>query len=176
MNTYDLKLQLSTIPPVFKRKRHVLILLQNTAGNYILGSKHHYPANIARMIGGGLHEYEDSQLGGARELQEETGLIVSAEDLTPLATISAHLTDPQQQTWNFDTFLFFYNVGSQELAATDDLDALVELSENDFNELLERFFHLSTALHPEMQFRWSDYGMLYGEIHRIALTEAQQLT
>lgn len=168
---HSLVLQLYSIPPVFKRKSHVLILLQNAQGKYVFGSKKHYPKGIVRMVGGGLENDEAAQNGAARELKEETGLSVPPTELIPLGVVAADLTGPDDQMWEFETFLFFYNVGNQKPAPSDDLNGLVELTENQFKELIENFSHLSTELHPEMQFRWSDYGKVYGEIHRIALME-----
>jgi len=175
MHIQSFTFSLSSIPPVFKRDRHALILVRNSKGNFILGSKHHYPEGIARMVGGGLQEYEDPQEGAARELQEETGLQVTAQDLVPLITIAADISDPQERQWHFLTFIFFYDSGDKKLTPSDDLDGIVELSKNDYKKLVNRFKNLSRDMHPEMKFRWSDYGVLYGTFHAIALEELEKL-
>ena len=171
----QLTMALATIPPVFKRKRHALILLRNAQGDFILGEKKHYPKGIVRMVGGGLDEFEDPHAGAARELTEETGLLVVPDHLIPLAEIKSELSEPSGNIWSFVTYLFLYELNNQQIRPQDDVDGLIEITPAQFQELVSRFETLSEDMHPEMKFRWSDYGKLYGKIHQLAFDLAREI-
>jgi 8-oxo-dGTP pyrophosphatase MutT (NUDIX family) len=174
---HNLKLSMSVIPEVAKRHQHVLILLQNAAGNYLLGAKDIYPENIVRMVGGGMEESDtDPTLAAQRELHEETGLTATPADLKPISTITADLTETTTNSQTtFTTYLFSYNTGTQSLTPSDDLDGIVELTPDQLRELITRYEQLPKEIDPTYGFAWYDYGQIYGRIHQIALEATQHV-
>lgn len=167
---------MEVVPPVAKRDRHTLILLRNKQGNYMLGAKSIYPTGIYRMVGGGIEVSEDPNYGAARELKEETGLELPHDKLKHLGTIVAEIDEVKtKKHYEFTTELFFVNIGEQKLYASDDVDAIQELTESEFYLLIERYKDLPKEIDKEKGFAWYDYGQLYAEIHRIALEEARKV-
>lgn len=178
MRVINLNYSFSHVPPVMRRGRHALILLQDKNGGYVLGHKKVYPEGIVRMVGGGIDPNEDPQLGASRELQEELGIAVSPQQLTPLVEIIAQVEGPENE-YTFITFVYFYQLIDEALHPADDIEAIRTLNRNEFKELIERFRNLPTELFgtvkdPEYQFRWSDYGSFYAEVHASALEEADR--
>lgn len=173
--TITLQLTLPTLPKIMRRERHVLILIRTWDGNFILGSKGPYPANIHRMVGGGLDSNEDPQAGAARELAEELHLDAVQKDVIPLAQVIAKINH-QAEDLTFSTWLFFYQLAaSQTLQPDDDLNGIVELTPIEFQALINRFSQLQDNFNHEHNFSWGDYGKLYGPMHQIALDRANQL-
>jgi len=167
---FKLHFLMPRVPDVAKRGRHVLILLQNAKGNFILGTKHIYPAGISRMVGGGIESGEDSLEAAQRELVEETQITAASASLLPLTTIFANLTETTTgKIYSFITYLYYYAVGDQPLRPSDDLDNIVELTGAEYQQLIQRYTTLSPELDKTSGFAWSDYGKLYGKIHQIAL-------
>lgn len=167
---HTLHLTMNIVPPVAKRGRHALILLENSAGHYLLGSKDIYPENIFRMVGGGIEEGEEPLPAAARELQEETGLTVPLDQLQHLSTITAELDEKSTgKHYTFVTDLYQTNIGDQVPHASDDIQALQELTRGDIQDLVHRYQALSKEVDADKGFAWYDYGQLYGAIHQIAL-------
>lgn len=177
MTPQTLTLSMAVVPPVAKRQRHVLILPRTARGHFILGRKQLYPAGISRMLGGGLEGNEQAQVGAVRELAEETGFQARADQLQPLATVIAQLTERSSgQYYRFETEIFLIRLPVDvSLKAGDDVDALVELSEPELRGLIQRYQELSPELDPDKGFAWYDYGQLYGPIHQIALDRSTQV-
>lgn len=168
------------VPPVMKRGRHALIMVIDEHGKFVLGQKEIYPPGIVRFVGGGLEGNEDPKVGAARELEEELGIRVHPSALNQVSTIISQIDEEStKKQYNFTTYLYSYHCDSQDLAADDDLDGIKHLSIKEMEELISTYASLSSELitltskNPlipeEDQFRWSDYGKLYGEIHRIGL-------
>lgn len=169
MQDFSLNLRMNIVPTVAQRGRHALILLRNSAGNFILGTKNIYPPGISRMAGGGIEEGEEPNKAAPRELAEETGLNANENDLIHLATIVANITDAHEKLTLFTTYLYFYDCGNQAYTASDDLQGLVELSETQLEELIQLYFALPKLVDSQINAAWYDYGLLYGRIHQIAL-------
>jgi 8-oxo-dGTP pyrophosphatase MutT (NUDIX family) len=177
MKVLHLPLELNSLPPIFKRQRHALILVGDDQGNLYLSQKKHYPAGVSRLLGGGLEEGEDPHIGAARELNEETGIMVNLEKLHPLVEIQADLHVPHQETTHFTVYLYFYQLGNQQMIPSDDVDKIVALSLAEYKKLLETYTQLSPEIPKDSQYKfaWADYGKLFGPIHQIALEETQAL-
>lgn len=172
MRQVKLELTLSTVPPVFRRQRHALIVVTDVDHQFILGGKEHYPQGIYRFVGGGLEPDEDAQQGAARELREELQVEATSDDLEPLAEIVATLHVPNEDDIVFTTYLYHYQLPAAEHPEpTDDLDEVVTLSRAELQAVIERFRHLPTDLHPKLGFTWADYGQLYAQIHQLGLDE-----
>lgn len=168
-------LHLDTVPPLYRRGQHALILVRNQAGNFILGSKEMYPDQISRMVGGGLDRDEDPATGAARELEEELHLHVPPHELQPLAIVVADITH-QQEKISFTTWLYYYQLqGEQQIQPDDDLDGVAELTQSEVEQLIERYSQLEGLVNKENHFAWVDYGALYGPMHQIALQRAVNL-
>lgn len=168
------------VPPVMKRGRHTLIMVIDEQGKFVLGAKDIYPPGIVRFVGGGLEGTEDPKLGAARELQEELGILVHPSALQSVATIIAQIDEESTgKHFDFTTYLYALRADSQDILADDDLDGLKHLTIKEMETLIETYAALpddlitipsKNPLIPEEEvFRWSDYGKLYGEIHRIGL-------
>ena len=171
-----LNLKMEIIPPVALRDRHVLILLKNADGKFLLGAKAIYPEGIYRLMGGGVEAGEEVLPAAVRELQEETGLVVAPDQLKHLSTITAEIDEVSTgKHVTFVTDLFFLNVGDQKLTPADDIQDLKAMSREEVEELIQRYAELPPETDQTKGFSWFDYGQLYGAIHRIALDEVKHV-
>jgi len=175
MRDLTIELQFQLFPPHVHRGHHVLILLRDARGNFILGCKQIYPEGICRLLGGGVETGEQPDPAAVRELEEETGLKVAAADLTKLGSVQANLTDQNQKKVTFTSHVYFHDCGEKEPQAADDVDELCFLSRNEVIRLIERYTFLSTEIDPKVKFAWSDYGQLYSFIHQFAVDEVAKL-
>ncbi|HKY74240.1 MAG TPA: NUDIX domain-containing protein [Patescibacteria group bacterium] len=167
---YSLEFHVDNVPPVMRRKRHVLLVLKDQEGKYVLGGKNEYPKGIVRFIGGGIHAGEDPARGAVRELEEELRIVVPSDKLEHLATIQTTV-QTERETLSFTVYLFFLALTDQELHPSDDVDTIARLDQHELNTLISNFYHLPTDLvhkrPDEESFRWSTYGELFGKIHEI---------
>ncbi len=177
-----LTLTLKTVPPILLRRYQALILLRDKQGKFVLGTKAHYPDNIVRLVGGGIEEGEAPFAGAVRELHEELGIKVDANKLMELAvirpTIEIESGDSLQKypdPIRFITYLYFYQLDSETLTPSDDIDGLVHLTQLQYEQLIENYLELSEEIHPKLGFSWADYGKYYSSVHDIALQEANML-
>jgi 8-oxo-dGTP pyrophosphatase MutT (NUDIX family) len=161
------------MPPIFRRGAHVLILLRDKNGKYVLGEKNLYPEGIVRMVGGGM-DNDTPPIGASRELEEELGIQIDPDELTFLMTVKAEIT-AGYETVHFTTHLFFYQLSDEVLQASDDLDGLAVLSEKEYGNLIERYGQLSENIDPVKQFAWADYGKVYGPMHQWALDASKSV-
>lgn len=172
MRTFDLTFHLATVPPVFRRDNHALIMVTDTEGNFILGGKKRYPDQIYRFVGGGIEKGENEHLAACRELEEELGIKTTPAELTPVAIVKAVFESPDEQPIHFTTFLYHYQLPSGAVPhPSDDLDALHTLTPSALRELITRFQQLPTVPDPDLCFSWADYGQVYAKIHQIGLDE-----
>lgn len=172
MQTYHLNFHFEPVPPIMTRGEHVLIVLKDMEGNYVLGAKDIYPEGIYRFVGGGLDGNGPIE-GAARELEEELGITVESMVLTELAIIEATIESVEKE-YHFKTHLFYYYLSDQAVNPADDLDGVKRLTIPEMEALIQRYTQLSTELvsvddRKPVRFRWSDYGKLYGPIHQIGL-------
>jgi 8-oxo-dGTP pyrophosphatase MutT (NUDIX family) len=156
-----------------RRGRHVLAVIQDKSGNYYLGAKDIYPKGITRLIGGGINSSEDPKDGMLRELEEETGIVCTKKDLDQIAEITVSSTDRNDRSFDFTTYLYAAVVDPKRLTPRGDLDDIKKLTPAEFKALMKKYADLPNKLvHlskiPGTEFRWSDYGKFYGQVHQIA--------
>ncbi|MCL5411187.1 MAG: NUDIX hydrolase [Patescibacteria group bacterium] len=175
MKEYNFSYKFSSIPPIMRRGKHVLIVVKDDQGKYILGSKKIYPEGIYRFIGGGVDLDENPAEAAVREIEEELKINVRKTNFRPLAKFIVEVSD-EKETFVFLTFLFLLTtpVSRQLLVASDDLDDLVELSKDEVLELVQKYENLSDCLvdlkgDKSGLFKWSDYGKFYSQVHQIAM-------
>lgn len=172
----NLYLHLETIPGVMKRHQHVLILVQNELGEFVLASKKVYPPGIYRLIGGGIESGEEPDKAAHRELHEELHISPDPKDIIALAQVEAHITQSDEpHPIIFTTYLYFTKVQTQTLKPDSDIDEIKTFSVTQFEELIKKYRLLSADIDPHTGFAWKDYGRLYTKIHEIALNEWRQL-
>ncbi len=168
------------VPSVMKRGKHVLIVIKDENGKYVLGSKKIYPDGIYRFIGGGMDENTKPIHAAIRELQEETGIQKQKHELQPITTITATIVCHKEKTI-FTTYLFFTKIEGEEIQPASDLDGIIRLDEKEMQKLIDRYQNLSTKPtritknYIGQLFRWSDYGKLYAEIHKLGLEKTKNL-
>lgn len=178
MQEIECSFTFSHIPPVLRRKRHVLILLTDGTA-FFLGTKPIYPTGIYRMVGGGLNEGEDASAGALRELYEETGIERDTSTLHELLVFRSNITENSSgQTVQFTTTVFWTHCSQDEIHPSDDITKVGTFDKKSLQELIKRYHALDTTLQifpgkyadlESTQFRWSDYGAYYGKLHELAL-------
>lgn len=176
MKEYIFHYNFSPIPPIMKRGRHALIVVKTKEDKYVLGAKEYYPEGIYRFVGGGLDKGEDPLTGAVREVEEELKIQIDATELQPLASFVVNIQNATEDV-TFITYLYGLTLGKQTIQASDDLDGLVYFTKEEVLELVDRFKHLSpesksvanTSAKETQQFRWSDYGEFYAEVHKKAM-------
>lgn len=176
MKIAAIHINVKKVPPIVLRKRHVLIMIRDEAGRYILGHKNKYPELIYRFVGGGVEPTENYDEAAARELYEELKIYPQSHELRELIRIIAHVTDETGTTYKFTTGVYLFDLGINKMLPSSDLDGVVRLTQPAFEDLITRYFLLSKDVEPHFGFAWYDYGQLYGNIHRIALGQSKKLT
>lgn len=161
---HQLDIGLNTVPPVMKRGEHVLLFLIDENGQFVLARKDIYPEGIYRMLGGGIDQGETPLQAAQRELAEETGIQLPAEQFKMLLTASANLNSPEGQ-FSFTTHVFAAHVSSAELKPGSDIQGVVHLDTAQYRQLVERYRQLPQETDPNSGFSWVDYGKLYGLLH-----------
>jgi 8-oxo-dGTP pyrophosphatase MutT (NUDIX family) len=160
------------------RKNHVLILLKNFQGKYILGKKSgFYPDHIARLVGGGVDENETPIKAALRELKEELKIEKSEVDLKHLSEVQTN-AQTNEGNLTMKTNIYFCQLNENDkYVASSDLTGVAELSYEEFKNLIVEMDKLTTEfVKPNFSFKWSDYGKIYSPIHKMALDiEAENL-
>jgi 8-oxo-dGTP pyrophosphatase MutT (NUDIX family) len=171
MRQQNLSLTLQTLPPVMKRDRHVLILVQDSSGRFILGGKKLYPPGIYRMVGGGIEVGEEPLVAATREFAEELGPQLPPTDFKPLLTVIAQLKVASTgEELTFTTCLYHVQLAEgQQLQPSSDLDDVMPFTKEELEALIQRYAELPTTTDPQLGFAWADYGRLYGPVHQLAL-------
>ncbi len=171
MDTYDINIEVIEAFGNLHRKRHTLIAVKDSNGNILTGAKPlFFPPGITRLLGGGIDDGEDVESATVRELHEELGVAVKADQLSLLAKFNVHATDQAGKTFDNETYLYGINIGDMAYRPGDDVKQIVALSQDELYELAEAFENLSANLWyrgEEGDFSWKDYGKLYSKIHRV---------
>ena len=146
VKNYTYSFSFSHIPPVMRRGKHSLAILQDKKGNYILGGKDIYPKGIYRLIGGGVNSTEKPVQGLMREMHEETGLQVVQKNIKHLAHIESDFTNSKKQRFIFHIHLFHLVVDLNKLTPLTDLDEIRSFTPNEFKKLISNYSKLPSKL------------------------------
>ncbi|MGL4759237.1 MAG: NUDIX hydrolase [Patescibacteria group bacterium] len=176
MKTINKKFQLESFFGNFYRKAITLILIFDDSNNYYLGEKDFYPANIYRMVGGGLDKDEVPTIGAVRELEEETGLVVNTDELLPLIEFKLEGNTKIETKYSI-VYVYAYKLkGGETLKANDDLSGIRKLDQSGLEKLINEYKMLNTHFEKGSErFSWKDYGAVYSMIHNEALLELNSL-
>lgn len=156
------------------RTNHVLILVRDTDGSFILGDKPgFYPEGIVRIIGGGISDEESFSEAAIRELDEELHLKKRTKDLYPLAMITTD-ADTAKQHFQLTTSIYFLQLHGENVTPGGDIRRIVRLNDRGMRRLIKKYYDLddNNWYHgPEGNHSWGDYGKVYGFLHEITLKE-----
>ncbi|MDP1625050.1 MAG: NUDIX hydrolase [bacterium] len=153
------------------RKNHVLVLVGDGEGNFILGKKKDfYPNHISRMIGGGVKEAENPSNAAQRETKEEFGLDIPVSEFKPLCVVNT-LADTTEGHMEMQTSIYFVAINkSQTIKPSDDISGIETYSQAAYENLIRAMEQLTGKFVTEKySFEWKDWGKVYAPIHRLAL-------
>jgi len=156
------------------RPQHVLIVLIDQDGNFLLGHKpNFYPSGIYRFVGGGVKKDEEPDTAVEREFEEELGLKPCQQKLKFLAQVNT-IANYNNQEYTNQTFLYLYQLdGEEAFKAGDDIEDLINFTPLELQELIYDYYKLDDdnwfIVNGEPIHCWSDYGKMYGYIHQVAL-------
>lgn len=171
---YDIDLVSEPFENLRFRDKTVLILCKDAEGKYILGAKKEfYPEGIVRMLGGGVDKDEEVVDAAIRETKEEIGIDVTPEELVELAEIEVTGVF-KDKTYKTKMFVYFLNSEKDDYLAGDDVSEVVRYSEQEYKDLIKRFFDLKSDYvydQDGLTFSWGDYGKVYGFVHQVTLDE-----
>lgn len=164
MQTHSLSF--NHVPPVFKRKHHVVIALFDEENRLYLARKHIYPANIYRLFGGGVDQGEESKAAAIREVQEETSLCVNPEYKETFTFTLQEKVSEKTFSMTFD--LYYVNIHRNRIVPGDDVQGMRIFSREDIPELLDEMRSLSTTpfiANNGETFAWADWGTVFAILH-----------
>lgn len=171
---YQLKLVSHPFGNLRFRDRTALILIRDETGKLLLGREDgFYPPGIFRMIGGGIDTGEAVIDGTIREIEEELGLNVKNDELIELAEVELEGVY-QGNVYTTKINVHYLKVRLSECVANDDVSELISCTEEEYSELVNRFFQLRDDhiyKKDDFEFSWGDYGRAYGFLHKLALDE-----
>lgn len=162
------------------RKKHVLVAVQDDAGNVLVGAKtNFYPPTILRLLGGGVDGNETFEQAAVREIKEEANVDIDAGSLIPLVIFVATAKDGDGKEYNNETAIFAVNIGAQPYQAGDDVTEIVCLTPDELHELGARYEQLHETLwykSKDYSHAWADYAKLYGPVHKVAAKKIKALS
>jgi ADP-ribose pyrophosphatase YjhB (NUDIX family) len=160
------------------REKCVLIAVQNAEGKVLLGAKSYfYPPTISRLLGGGVDEGETFAQAAARELEEELGVRVEADQLAPLVLFETVATDAEGKEYRNQTAVFAADIGAQPYRAGDDVSSIIKMTPDELYQLGERYEQLPETLWyngEEGLYAWADYAKLYGPAHKVVAEKIRE--
>lgn len=171
MKKFILNLKLNKPIANLYRDRHVLIVCLDENGKVILGDKpDFYPEGITRLIGGGINKDEDAKDAALRELHEEIGIKIPKKSLKDLCEIDIN-AEADGVVYHLITYLYKTEINSHNIKTGDDVSSVSALSLDQLKQLADKYESLPSDLvfcHSSgYTHLWSDYGKVYGPIHRI---------
>ncbi len=159
------------------RPRHVLLVIKDKQGRYLLGAKPElYPPGIYRFSGGGVEQNERPLQAALREAQEELGLSLRENQLTPIAEIITQATFQDKQLQNRTTLFLLALDDSQTIVPGDDIAYLQPHTPQELQALIQRYRSFppdEVSQDGDYQVFWQDYGAMYAFIHQVALDVTQ---
>jgi 8-oxo-dGTP pyrophosphatase MutT (NUDIX family) len=148
-----------------------LVACRTTDGDILVGAKPaEYPDQIYRFVGGGINTFETPAEGALRELDEELHLQLRPEDLVELAMFDVKGTAPCG-TYRMKVHLFYIVIDKNAVKPGSDVEELIYLKDNEFDELVNRFKAIpKDSIYSDGSWRhsWYDFGQVYGEIHDLS--------
>ncbi len=169
--------ELDLVAPPFEnlkyRDRTVLILIKNSEGKFLFGSKKFYPEEIKRMIGGGVDAGEEVLEGAVRELHEELGINVAEEDLQGLVEFGI-VGKYKGEVFKTSIFTCYLYIDDQEHVAGDDVAEVVGFTEDECKKMANGMMKIdknNMFEDKENSFSWADYGKVYGFVLKESLGE-----
>ena len=177
--TLDIEIPITNMVRENKQVGHVMIAIADHEGRIILGGKPSlFPPGIIRFVGGGVDEDETPQHAACRELSEELGIVLSEEQLLPLAIVAITGVTPET-SYPLTEYLFYAKVPQgQQIKAGDDVETIEAIRLDELPALVERYRTLDPTLRSNewdrYPYRCLDYGNIYGRVHEIAYEEIRK--
>lgn len=161
------------------RKQHVLIACRNTEGKILVGKKpNFYPGKVTRLLGGGVHEGENSREAALRELQEELNIHPQPDDLNLIGQVVVNAETTDGRTFESTTYIFFLRLKDNNYKAGDDVKGIMGLTLAELDTLAETYDNLKSDHWyegEEGRHSWGDYGKIYGPIHHLVHDEVKKM-
>jgi len=177
--TLDIEIPISNMVRENRQTGHVMIAIADHDGRIIVGGKASlYPPGITRFAGGGVDEGETPEQAASRELVEELGIVLSEEQLVPLAIVE--ITGVTAETsYSLTEYLFYATMPQgQQIRPGDDVANIEAIQLDELPGLVERYRTIDPALRSTewdlYPYRWLDYGNIYGFVHEIAYEEIRK--
>jgi|SRR6185312_14213750 len=153
------------------RKNHVLVLVVDEQGNFILGKKKDfYPEHIARMLGGGIKDGEGSAMSAQREIFEELGIDIPISSFKLLGNVTTK-ADTLEGYMEMLTWIYKINLPQfVVIKPSDDISGVQKYTPTEYSKLTQDMLNLIGEFKTDKySFEWSDWGKIYGPIHVHAL-------
>lgn len=158
------------------RKNHVLILVKDKTGRYILGKKDNfYAPGMARMLGGGLNENEDPREASSRELAEETKMLIKPDNLISLGQVITKAKTSEGIMY-MNVHLFGATIEScDSIVPSDDISSVQSYTRAEIKSLIDAMDNLDGEFrNNDFYFLHRDWGAIYSFIHKLALAKFDQ--
>ena len=169
MKKHNLVIQVEKAFGNLYRKQSVLLVVENSQKNIILGCKPaFYPPGISRLIGGGVDEGEATIDAAVREAFEELQIKISYKDLDEVGEFTIKAVDDSGKVFKTSVFIYYLSIGNRPITPGDDISMIVNVSYDGLREVAKRYAELPESLWyigDEGAFRWHDYGKMYSIIH-----------
>lgn len=131
---------------------------------------------MSRLLGGGREIDEEPLEAAQREFEEETGKKIELKDLKELGRMMANIhVIGKPEKIQFVTDIYAVEATRKEITPQDDVDDVVMLSNDEYDELLNTYASLPQEIDKGRGFAWYDYGQYYGPVHRLAREWFQEI-
>lgn len=151
----------------------VVIVVRNSAGKFLLGSKpKFYPPTITRLLGGGVENSESPVLAAQRKLIEELGVELNIDQFELDTTIQISAVDMNGKEYNPKIHIVKVICPIDKYTPSDDVEAIDVFSVSEMQNLVNSYQNLSETLWykgEEGEYSWKDYGQIYSIIHQKAI-------
>lgn len=148
----------------------VCMVVRRPSGKVLLTTKDFYPAGTYRLPTGGISHGEDVFRALVRETREETGLDTEVRRF--LAWIDYEGSGEGRIV--FHTFAFLLDETGGTLGALDPHERISAFREADVASLpavADRLDSVASALSPDIQGDWADWGHFRAVVHRAVAEE-----